>query len=177
MSQEQICDFSVLRELRKRENMNIAELSTKCNVSTSAISKLERNQHVPEINTLYRIARIFGLTLSDLLSLAENRTSQIIEEEHYESGDFHFQRIVYGNMRGMYTVAKAGAKVSRPELHRDDYEVCWILTGCLRLDLPNESHELKSGMAIQFDALLPHTYEVLEDSKIIISHIKKGKRF
>lgn len=175
--QEMICDFSILRELRKRENMSIAELSEKCGISVSVISKLERNRHSAELNTLYRIARVFGLTLSDLLSLAENRTAHVVAEEHYKSGDFNFQRVSYGNMRCMHSVVKAGSKVSRPELHRDDYEMCWVLGGCVKVELANEKYELKGGMAIQFDALLQHSYEVLEDSELIITHIKKGKRF
>ena len=73
--QELICDFGILRELRKRENMSIAELSEQSGVSASVISKLERNQNTAEMDTLYRIARVFGLTLSDLISLAENKTS------------------------------------------------------------------------------------------------------
>ena len=32
-------------------------------------------------------------------------------------------------------------------------------------------------MSLQFDALMPHTYEVLEDCEIIIIHLKKGNRF
>ena len=79
--------------------------------------------------------------------------------------------------RGKSAAAKKGAKVSRPELHRDDYELCWVLKGGLRFTLPNESYEVKQGMSIQFDALLEHTYEALEDSELIIVHLKKGKRF
>ena len=167
--QELICDFGILRELRKRENMSIAELSEQSGVSASVISKLERNQNTAEMDTLYRIARVFGLTLSDLISLAENKTSHCVEAEPYKSGDFDFDRVNYGNMRCMHASAKKGAKLSSPELHRDDYE--------LRFSLPNESYELTRGMSIQFDALLPHTYETLEETEIIIVHLRKGKRF
>ena len=165
--QELICDFGILRELRKRENMSIAELSEQSGVSASVISKLERNQNTAEMDTLYRIARVFGLTLSDLISLAENKTSHCVEAERYKSGD----------MRCMHASAKKGAKLSSPELHRDDYELCWVLKGRLRFSLPNESYELTRGMSIQFDALLPHTYETLEETEIIIVHLRKGKRF
>ena len=172
-----ICDFGILRELRKRENMSIAELSERSGISASVISKLERNRNIAEMDTLYRIARVFGLTLSDLISLAENRTSHCVGQERYQSGDFIFERVSYANMRCMHAGAKKGAKVSRPELHRDDYELCWVLKGRLRFSLPNEAYELKQGESIQFDALLEHTYEALEDSELIIVHLRKGKRF
>ena len=174
---DRICDFGILRELRKRENMSIADLAGRSGISASVISKLERNRTAAEMDTLYRIARVFGLTLSDLISLAENRTAHCVNAERYKSGDFVFERVSYANMRCMHAVAKKGAKVSRPELHRDDYELCWVLKGGLRFSLPNESYEVKQGMSIQFDALLEHTYEALEDSELIIVHLKKGKRF
>lgn len=172
-----ICDFSILRELRKRESMSIADLAGRSGISASVISKLERNRTAAEMDTLYRIARVFGLTLSDLISLAENRTAHCVGQERYQSGDFVFERVSYANMRCMHAVAKKGAKVSRPELHRDDYELCWVLKGGLRFSLPRESYEVRQGMSIQFDALLEHTYEALDDSELIIVHLKKGKRF
>ena len=172
-----ICDFSILRELRKLNNLSIADLSARSGVSASVISKLERNQSAGEMDTCFRLARVFGLTLSDLISLAENRTSHRTEAESYKSGDFLFTRVDYGNMRAMHAVAPAGAKLSTPSLHRDDYELFWVLKGKVRFILHKEIHELSNGESIQFDALLPHTYEALEDCEIIITHLKKGKRF
>jgi quercetin dioxygenase-like cupin family protein len=112
-----------------------------------------------------------------LISLAENRTSHRVSAEKYVSGDFVFSRVDYGNMRAMHAVAPAGAKLSTPSLHRDDYEMFWVVKGRIRFSLPREDYELTAGESIQFDALLPHTYEALTDSEIIITHLKKGKRF
>lgn len=175
--QKNICNFMILRELRKREHLSIASLSEKSGVSASVISKLERNQSSAEMDTLYRIARVFGMTLSDLISLAENQTAHLVREEKYKSGDFTFQRVTYGNVRTMHAFASRGARLSKPELHRDDYELLWVLRGILKITLPNESYELTRGMSIQFDALLSHSYEVLEDCELILLHIRKGKRF
>ena len=170
-------DFRLLRDLRKREKMSLEQLSEKSGVSVSVISKLERNSGRAEMETLYRIARAFGLTLSDLIALAENRISQQADESRYRSGAFRFRRVQYNNLRCMYAEAEAGAKVSTPELHRDDYELCWVLRGKLKFTLPKETHILGAGMSIQFDALLHHTYEAIEDVEMILIHLRKGKRF
>ena len=174
---EHIGDFRILRDLRKRAGLSIAELSARCGVAASVISRLERNQSVGEVATLYRIARVFGLTLSDLIALVEKRTSHCVTAEHYDSGDFRFSRVDYGNIRVMRAAAPKGARLSAPERHRDDYELCWVLKGALDFRLPDEKHELHAGDSIQFDALLPHTYEVLEEGEFVIIHLKKGKRF
>ena len=77
----------------------------------------------------------------------------------------------------MHGEAAKGTKLSTPDLHGDDLESCWVLNGKIKIELPNETCILSRGMSVQFDALLPHTYEVLADCEIIIIHIKKGNRF
>ena len=178
MDTRTFCDFRILRDLRKRERMSIEELSQKSGISPSVISKLERNRNIPEMDTLYRIARVFSLTLADLISLAENRSSHSVEEEQYPSGGFRFRRVVYENMRCMYAEAEAGAATSRPSVHRNDYELCWVLEGTLRLKIQNgNEHLLHAGDSIQFDALLEHSLEAVTPVKLIITHIRKGKTF
>ncbi len=170
-------DFSVVRDLRKREGMNIAELSRRSGVSAAVISKLERNQTQAELETLFKLSRVLGISATDIVALAESRTAHRETATAHESGGFRFQEIRYGNIRCLSGSAPAGARVSRPEVHRDDYELCWVLRGRVRFTLPNEVHDLASGGAIQFDAVLDHTYEALEDSEILILHLRKDKRF
>ena len=175
--EDKIYDFSILRELRKREGLSIAEFSENSGVSASVISKLERNQSVAELETIFRLARVLGLTASDLIALAENRTAHLARSKKYKNEGFSFESVNYGNMRCIRGTAPAGSKISKPRMHRDDYELCWVLKGHLVFYLPNEKHELRAGESIQFDAMLAHTYEALEDCEIILVHMRKNKRF
>ncbi|MBL7077212.1 MAG: helix-turn-helix domain-containing protein [Kiritimatiellae bacterium] len=170
-------DFSVVRELRRREGWTIGELAGKTGVSAAVISKLERNLSMAELPTLFKLGRAFGVNAADLLSLAEFRTAHVAHEEQHDSGGFKFRGISYANARCLYGEAKAGATISRPEIHQDDYEICWVLEGSIRFILPNEVHVLKAGDCIQFDALLEHTFEAIEDCRIILQQLKKDKRF
>lgn len=174
---KEMYDFSVLRELRKGKQLSIVDVSGQSGVSPAVISKLERNQTVAELQTLFKLSRVFGMSATDLLSLAESRTAHKKSATLHEAGGFAFDTIQYGNVRALRGKAKAGAKVSRPEVHRDDYEVCWILSGKVLFHLPVETHALGPGEAIQFDAVLDHTYEALEDCELIIIHLRKEKRF
>lgn len=157
--------------------MTIQEVSDRSGISAAVISKLERNQNVAELNTLHRLGRVFGLTATDLVGLAERRSSQVAEEASHSSGGFHFREVSYGGVKTLYGHAEGGSSVSRPEVHRDDYELCWVLSGHMRLRLPDEVHDLTVGKALQFDAVLPHTYEALDDTDFIILHLRKTKRF
>ena len=91
MKEDLICDFAILRELRKNAEMSIAELSERSGVSASVISKLN-GIRIRGDDTLYRIARVFGLTLSDLISLAEKKTSHWRPGGAVSVRDFEFDR-------------------------------------------------------------------------------------
>ena len=170
-------NFTVLRDLRKRAGLTIADLSTKTGISPAVISKLERNQAVAGLGTLFRLARAFGITAAELLTLIESRTAQCKKETDRIVEDFHFRQIEFSNAKCFYAEAPKGAKRSNPNAHRDDFEICWVLEGSVKVVLPYETHVLNAGDSLQFDALFEHTYEVLEDSRIILQHIHKPKRF
>ncbi|MCC6263322.1 MAG: helix-turn-helix domain-containing protein [Bryobacterales bacterium] len=170
-------DFSVVRELRKREGLTLGDVSMRSGVSVPVLSRLERNQSVAEIETLFKLSRVFGMNAADLLALAESRGAHHAAETRHKSGGFEFREVRYGNALCLYGRAKKGSTLSRPEIHGDDYEICWVLRGRLRIRLPHEVHDLAAGRAIQFDAILEHTYEALADCEIVIFHMRKGKRF
>jgi transcriptional regulator with XRE-family HTH domain len=153
-------DFSVIRHLRHRHDLTIAQLSEASGVSTAVISKLERNHHT-----------------ADVLALAESPFAHRTEEQSYRSGKFQFRQVRYANIVGLLGEAPAGAVVNRPEIHHDDHEVCWVISGRIHLTLPHEVCDLGPGQSIQFDAVLEHTYAAIEDSRFIILHLRKDKRY
>lgn len=170
-------DFGVLRSLRQQHHMTLADLSKASEVSVAVISKLERNQSSAELDTLFRLARAFGLSATDLLAMAEAPLAHKVKETRYRSGDFTFRQIRFANLEALLGEAPAGASVKRPEIHHDDTEVCWVLSGKLRLTLPHETVELGDGASIQFDAILEHRYEALAESRFLILHLRKDKRY
>jgi transcriptional regulator with XRE-family HTH domain len=170
-------DLSVLRTLRQQRHFTLSELSTASGVSVAVISKLERNQQTPSIDTLYRLGRAFGMSATDLLALAESSLAHRCAEKSHSSGQFKFREIRYANTVALIGEAPAGAAISRPEVHHDDTEVCWVLSGQLQLSLPHETFELTSGQSIQFDAIQEHTYAAHVDTRFIILHLRKDKRY
>lgn len=170
-------DFSVLRDLRRQAEMTLAQVSERSGVSSPVISRLERNRTSPDLDTLFRLSRVFQINSADLLRLAESRTAHRKNAESYASNGFDFEVIRYGNAACFHGTAKAGARTSRPEVHQDDYEICWVRSGTVEIELPDERYVLTAGEAVQFDAVLHHSYIVHEDCDIMITHIHKGKRF
>ena len=170
-------DFSILREIRKRSEMTLSALSEASGVSIAVISKLERNQTQAEVETLYKIGRVFGMRATDLLTLAEAPLSNRKESESYEADGFQFRAVRYANANCLLGEAPKGASISKPEIHHDDHEICWLLKGTLKLTLPQEVQTLSEGQSIQFDAIQEHSYEAIEDCQFLIVHIRKDKRY
>ena len=93
------------------------------------------------------------------------------------ANEFEFRKIGYGKVTAFLATAEAGSSLSRPEVHEDENEVCWVIEGRIRLTLTHESYHLEKGQSAQFDAIQPHTYEALEDTRMIIIHLRKHNRF
>lgn len=170
-------DFAVLRQLRKQEGLTIQQVSDKSGISSPVISKLERNQSTAELETLYKLSRVFGMSAADLIALAEARVSQRVAATRYDSDGFTFEKIAFGNVTCHFGQARAGARISRPEIHQDDSEICWVLQGELDLEMANERYTLQTGESVQFDAIQPHTYQARADSRMVILHLRKHNRF
>lgn len=170
-------DFSIVRDLRKRAGITLDDVSKQSGVSIAGLSKLERNQNMIELDTLYRLARVFGLSATDLLNLAESCSAHLKTAEAYTSGPFDFEKVAFKGIDCFRAKAKAGNRLSKPEAHGDEFEICWLHSGSIIISLPREKHTLTPGQALKFDAALPHSYEILEDSEMTILHIEKTHRF
>ena len=168
-------DFSIIRHIRKKMGLTIYGLSEKCNVSYVALSKLERNLGNPELKTLDKIARALDMQTHNLLALAEHDRPQIVKaEDSVNEQGFNLNQVEYAGMRIAYVTARAGTAAAAEHRHQDDYEICFILSGKVRLHVRNSVYEIEAGQAVRFDCIFEHRYEVLED--VIFIHILVAKR-
>jgi transcriptional regulator with XRE-family HTH domain len=161
-------DFSILRDLRKRRNLTIAELSEKCGVSYVALSKLERNQANPELKTLDRIAQALGMTTHNFLALADRqRPIQAAEQSAKILGKAVCRFVNLDGTRIFVIRAPKGARGSEPAFHSDDYERCFVIEGRLRVNVRENEYTLGSGDGLVWDSLYDHAYEAIEPTTFI----------
>ena len=62
-----------LLELRKTKNITQLELAEKFNYSDKSVSKWERAEAMPDIETLYNLASFYGVTLDYLTTEGEHK--------------------------------------------------------------------------------------------------------
>ncbi len=74
-----------LKELRIKGNLSQEDLATKLNVSRQAVSKREQNLSLPDTNNLILIAKIFHVTLDELVNYNDNLNTNSEVKENKES--------------------------------------------------------------------------------------------
>ena len=82
-----------LQELRKQKGLTQEELSEKLSVSRTAISKWESGRGYPNIESLKAIAKLFSVTVDELLSTDEMLT---IAEEDSKRKERIFRDMLFG---------------------------------------------------------------------------------
>jgi transcriptional regulator with XRE-family HTH domain len=161
-------DFTIIRHIRKKLGLTIYGLSEKCGVSYVALSKLERNLGNPELKTLDKIARALGVQTHNLLALAEHDRPQVVTAERtVDEHGIHLNRATFEGIHVSQVTAAAGSLVSGDHEHQDDYEVCFVVKGKVRLTVRNSQYDILPGQAVRFDCIFEHRYEAIEDTEAI----------
>lgn len=83
-----------LYELRKQHGLSQDELAEKLNVSRQAVSKWERSESSPDTDNLIALAKLYGISLDELLDYAPQKTSdneQNAQSSNAQNGEEHTQ--------------------------------------------------------------------------------------
>ncbi len=59
---------AVIKELREKKNMTQAEFAQRLSISDKTVSKWETAKGYPDISLLESIARVFGVSVTELIS-------------------------------------------------------------------------------------------------------------
>lgn len=83
---------------RKEKGLKQEELADLVNLSPQAISKWENDQTCPDISLLPELARIFGVTVDELLSGKQEPAVQVLPIEERKDIKDLMLRVVVGNL-------------------------------------------------------------------------------
>lgn len=99
-----------LAALRKQYGLTQEEVAEKINVSRQAIAKWEKGESVPDINNCTALARLFQVSLDDLVNYSEKDTGLPIPPK----GKHFFGSVTVGE-RGQIVIPKKAREVFRIE--------------------------------------------------------------
>ncbi len=167
-------DFSCLKLLRKKRALSIQELCKKSGLAYGSVANLERNKGKPELETISKIADALGITATNLISLAENEHVSRIDKGVKKNlngaqltiFDLNSLKIILGKI-------EKGKKLRELFDHQDDYEVCYVSKGSLKITVNDKDNVMRLGEMIKFDPTLDHTYEALDHTEFITIYQRK----
>lgn len=169
-------DFRILRELRQRDQLTIREVAERSGVSAAVISRLERNQCEATLDALSHLARVFSLSTTDLIALAETPLAARFAERRHQGDGFQLRRVRAGDLTCFLAEAMDGARYAHPGGPPGESILCWVLEGAIRLTLPTQATLLRPGQAVRFDAAQGYALEALEEARLYLAATHAPRR-
>jgi transcriptional regulator with XRE-family HTH domain len=147
-----------LRALRRQRDLTLDELSEQTDISKSTLSRLESGGRRPTLELLLPLARIYGVTLDELVGAPPTGDPRV-----------HLQPVTRGGMTMLPLTRRAGgiqafkvimrADGQEPDLKtHEGYEWVYVLNGRLRMILGEHDLVLRPGEAAEFDTRTPHWF-------------------
>lgn len=87
-----------LYELRKKHNLSQEELAEKLGVSRQAVSKWERSEASPDTDNIIALAKIYGLTLDELIYGEKEEKNEEAKKEQEDNPDDDSPKNVFINV-------------------------------------------------------------------------------
>jgi len=157
-----------LRILRQERRFSLDQLAEASGVSRAALSQIESARTNPTLTILWKVAVGLGVPFQTLLNTSQGGKVRVLR-----AADMVPLRSADGRMESRL-VSPAGTSdrveiyelrfqpkgVLRSEPHGpQSTETVFVLTGVLRITVGDETHELRAGDSLFFQADVRHAYE------------------
>jgi len=167
---------SAIGRERERAGLSLSALAAKAGLAKSTLSQLEAGKGNPSIETMWAIASALQVPFSFLF---ESTTSQSRVLRAQESVELPAEVSEYSVAllakcppairRDLYRVSLKGGRVRTAEAHpQGTVEHAIICDGSVRLGPADEAEDLHPGDYFRYPADVPHSYEALTESAIIL---------
>jgi len=153
-----------IKKLRMSKGLTLQELSSKCGLSTSMLSKIENARVFPSLSTYAKIASCFNMTVGVLIVDSEQKYNSI---SIVRSNERMF--ISYGPYIGSPLAFRKDNRKMEPFLYfypmskikpkpfQHEYEeMIFVLEGKIKFKYGEEIYILEKGDCAYFDGRIPH---------------------
>lgn len=167
---------SMIRRMRKSQNLTLADLAGKTELSLSFLSQVERGIINPSINSLRRIALALGTPVSHFFDETESINGPVVRKKERRVLVNRDSRLVYQllssdhNHRIEFLLSRleiGAASVESSMAHKGD-EAALVLQGEGRFELGDDRFDLKEGDSIYITENTPHRFTNTGNVPLII---------
>lgn len=137
--------------------MTLTVVAQKAKITPSFLSQIERGLAVPSLPALYRIARVFDFTPSDLLEdrseelpLLTRRSARARVEA---PADLVKERLLPSTVRTMQVYSATipvGSSTGEPQSHGDSDELLLVISGTAVVEVDSKSFRMESGDSLYY---------------------------
>ena len=180
-------DFSILRKLRRKQNLTLEELAKASGLSYPTIASIETNKAFPSLKTIDAIAEVLEMPAGKIVSLAEHRTVQTRQAESVhaqvlKSSGINLENINVANFQELKifrATVRNGEVVNSMKLHEncDCHELCYCLEGSIAIRVKDEVYQLDTNDVILFDGSFDHEYTAIGETEYLVVHVPQNTTF
>ena len=167
-----------LRELRTARQLSLRRLAASAEVSATLLSQIERGLTEPSLETLRRLAAVFGESITMLFAEPAAPVVHVSspgKREILPAGERHvrYERLTAGDgkLEVLRAVLHPGQSSASEPIAHTSMECAYVVGGTLLAEVGGVPYEVVAGESITFDAVLPHRYrnDAGENAEIIVS--------
>lgn len=165
---------AAIREIRQRHGLTLAQVSEQSNISRGMLSKIENGQTSAGMDTLSRIARALGVSMSMLFSKYDTAgtTAQHVKAGHgmetvrrgTKSGHtYHLLAYDQGptKLYEPFLITMDDDSQRYPTFHHPGNEFLYMLEGEIEYRVGQQTYLLEPGDSLSFPGTVPHGPERL----------------
>jgi transcriptional regulator with XRE-family HTH domain len=150
-----------VKKLRQEQRLSLQQLAVKAEVSAAAIHKIERNDMVPTITTLLKVATALDRPVTYFVEQddAQPEPVSFTSSSNRPAVFTPHEGLTLEGVSGPYTPFRSAAAVAtvqpgansgdKPLVHAGE-ELVFVLEGTLSFDIAGTRHEVKRGDALHF---------------------------
>lgn len=154
-----------LKELRTARDLSLRELAAQAGVSATLLSQIERAVTDPSLETLRRLAGVFGESVSSLFSDPAPPTVWVSRPGRRAmltapQGQVAYERLTagVGQLEVLRAVLQPGQMSADEPRGHASAECVYVVAGALVAQVAGVDYPVQAGESISFDARLPHRY-------------------
>jgi transcriptional regulator with XRE-family HTH domain len=156
---------SRLRAIREERGLSQRELAHRAEISTNAISLIERDESSPSVATLQNLATALGVKMSYFFE--EHRPTQVLhvraaERPVISSKGVHIEglhgRLDFQEMEPFVVQLKPKMGSGERQVVHAGHELVYCLAGSVEYLIDGKKYALMAGDILLFEAQLPHLW-------------------
>ncbi|MEL7566155.1 MAG: helix-turn-helix domain-containing protein [Dehalobacterium sp.] len=176
-----------IQELRKEKNMTITALANEANTSRSLISQIESGYTYPSLQTLEKIVKALGITLSNFFKTDDSEIDendfvvradkrQMLYLPDTQNAYYLLSKTVYQNIEFLFTDYPPNSNEDSYQFFvHEGLEFFWVVEGQIHLTVDGKTSILNKGDSGCFNSRLKHRYVNQGDTnaQIVLFSIKE----